>query len=135
MSSNTCKLFIHKILQHDLYKTTNQLETRGTFWPVFSSQFGYVITDDRCALGHVNFYQSPGIWLSIVIMIISLILVRLRNFNIVRTSHTWVNASWAKHSKQFLSKITVSFEEIVVSEGLKHAGHPPDKNVQRQVFQ
>ena len=85
--------------------------------------------------GMLIFDQSPGIWLSIVITIISLILVRLRNLKLVRTSHTWVNASWAKHSKQFLSKITVSFEEIVVSEGLKHAEHPPDKNVQRQVFQ
>ena len=39
------------------------------------------------------------------------------------------------HGKQFLRKTTVSFEEIVVSEGLKHAEHPPDKNVQRRVFQ
>ena len=51
------------------------------------------------------------------------------------TSHTKVNASRAGHGKQLLRKLTVSFEEIVVSEGLEHAGHPPDKNVQRQVFQ
>ena len=52
-----------------------------------------------------------------------------------KNSHTQVNALWARQGKRFQRKTTVSFEETVVSEGLKHAEHPPDKNVQRQVFQ
>ena len=55
MSNNTYKLFILKYCNDTLIKPGNNWKQVALLGPVFSSQVGYVITNNQRVFGNVNF--------------------------------------------------------------------------------
>ena len=59
MSNDTYKLFILKYYNDTLIKPGTNQKRVALFGPVFSSQVGYVITNNRRVFGNVNFRGEP----------------------------------------------------------------------------
>ena len=59
MSNNTYKLFILEYCNDTVIKPGTSWKQMALFGPVFSSQVGYVITNNRRVFGDVNFRGEP----------------------------------------------------------------------------